>query len=906
MGFYDLKRLLFTLLLIAGFVMPSHATHIMGGTLTYKYLGGITYLLKLEFYRDCNLGNAAIPASVPCYIKGRSPGSFLNINLLLPAGPSEKLLFPCSDAYCCEKRVFTAIISTGDDPLGYDIWAPASDRNGNILNVSSLNDNGIDWVAFIPSYLYQNSSPALTKDVVPVMCVNKNSTFNAGFYDPDGDSLVYSFAYPYESAWDTINGYYRYGFNFGYSLAMPLGQQTGPVKINPATGEITLTPRTTGNFVLTVDVAEYRVNRLNHRGVYLGSVRTDMQFVVYNCGANPEPVFASDSGMQVRRIDVGQQLCIPVSVQDQVYEGKKDSLKLSASGDLLNNRNNPPSWKDQKGVGDVRYNFCWRPSCADVTNSSPHVVTFRAEDNACNAVEQSYAIYVRPYPYLPPPEIGCQRVIDRHYVQFYWKNRITSGASAFHSYNIYRSSSPTSPFVKVRSLPFISDNTWIDSAAANTPGYLYRYYIRCEHSCGTEGPSSDTFQAINISWLALKPWNGICPHGFGYLTVSDSSFYPFSWLSPKKDASGNPIFLQGRSIQVRDTGYYYLFMDYSASCGALDSTYVGYFPVPDGSAGPDTLLCYNQSYLMQGQGGVSYFWTPATYLSSDSIPDPFAKLPVEQRYTLVVHNKEGCTDSSEVLLKVRPPLRIHISGAPAVSVCYGQEIALQAEPGGGDSDHYAYYWMGSPSSAPILNEKVYQEGWYKLILEDGCSPPVSDSVFIRVSSRPHAAFSIPGKASEANDILFYNESERATHYYWTFGDGQDSREISPLRLYSDSGNYQVRLVAYNRDECSDTAYRFISIKGRFSLYIPNAFSPNSDNINDVFSIEGSDIKDYSLSIYNRWGECVFQSPDGKTSWNGAKDNIGETVQEDVYLYKLKVRDSGGEEHFFSGTVVLIK
>jgi len=76
--------------------------------------------------------------------------------------------------------------------------------------------------------------------------------------------------------------------------------------------------------------------------------------------------------------------------------------------------------------------------------------------------------------------------------------------------------------------------------------------------------------------------------------------------------------------------------------------------LPAATAGPDTTLCYNETYTMQGAGGIRYLWTPAKYLSNDTIANPKATLPNTELYTLLVTNKYGCSDSAHVLLKIRP------------------------------------------------------------------------------------------------------------------------------------------------------------------------------------------------------------------------------------------------------------
>ena len=110
-------------------------------------------------------------------------------------------------------------------------------------------------------------------------------------------------------------------------------------------------------------------------------------------------------------------------------------------------------------------------------------------------------------------------------------------------------------------------------------------------------------------------------------------------------------------------------------------------------------------------------------------------------------------------------------------------------------------------------------------------------------------------------VNFINKSQNASAYLWTFGANDSSHVTSPTYIYTDSGNYVITLVAYSNNGCqNDTAYGIIKvIDGTITIYIPNAFSPNNDGINDVFDINGVGIANYHYSIYNRWGEEVFRT-----------------------------------------------
>ena len=130
---------------------------------------------------------------------------------------------------------------------------------------------------------------------------------------------------------------------------------------------------------------------------------------------------------------------------------------------------------------------------------------------------------------------------------------------------------------------------------------------------------------------------------------------------------------------AKDSGTYYLKLNGTQSCAALDTVRVYYYPLPKATAGPDTILCRNQTYTMQGAGGISYLCRNLLniYLL------PLTRMPRRhclntQQYTLIVSNTHGCKDSSKVMLKVRPILQLKGS-ADNASVCYGQNVLLSAK-----------------------------------------------------------------------------------------------------------------------------------------------------------------------------------------------------------------------------------
>jgi gliding motility-associated-like protein len=101
--------------------------------------------------------------------------------------------------------------------------------------------------------------------------------------------------------------------------------------------------------------------------------------------------------------------------------------------------------------------------------------------------------------------------------------------------------------------------------------------------------------------------------------------------------------------------------------------------------------------------------------------------------------------------------------------------------------------------------------------------------------------------------------------------------------------------------------KYIRIDEDFELFVPNAFSPNGDGVNDIFYAKGEGVRDFKMYIYDRWGNITFTSDDIFKGWDGHLQGKGNgIVQEDVYTWKIQCKTPKGERKQLSGHVSLIK
>ena len=298
-----LKQYGFLVLLFVFFLNPflTHASHIVGGEMSYNCLGGNTFEVKLTVYRDCFYGssNAEFDPEASIGIFDANNNLVLSLmgapggQLLIPATVDDTLdivisdpcLFAPSDV-CVHSMTYTDTIVLPPISGGYQLVYQRCCRNPSISNIISSFDTGASFVIDISetALLECNSSPQFSALPPVFLCINEPFVFDQSVFDVDGDSIVYSLCTPLDGAsfddprpqpplpppYDPINW-----LNPPYNLMNLLGGI--PLEIDPVTGVITAFPNTQGIFLVGMCIQEYRDGEL------ISETRREFQYNVGVC-----------------------------------------------------------------------------------------------------------------------------------------------------------------------------------------------------------------------------------------------------------------------------------------------------------------------------------------------------------------------------------------------------------------------------------------------------------------------------------------------------------------------------------------------------------------------------------------------------------------------------------------------
>ena len=288
---------------------------------------------------------------------------------------------------------------------------------------------------------------------------------------------------------------------------------------------------------------------------------------------------------------------------------------------------------------------------------------------------------------------------------------------------------------------------------------------------------------------------------------------------------------------------------------------------------------------------------------------------------LVVTSDFGCKDSVVKTIIINPNPTVNFT-APDTMGCSPLCINFQnlVNISSGTIAHYSWDFgdgttLGqSPNPEHCYtNTSVTVPKTFNVILtatsDSGCVSTFSKNNYIIVNPNPISNFSVqPNKTSIINPVIsFVNLSSGATVWKWNFGDTATSTIQSPAsHSYADTGKYQITLIVSNQYSCFDTSHQIIRIEPDWAFFVPNAFTPNGDGINDHFQGYGYGLLDYQMMIFDRWGNQIYYTERYDLPWDGRANHGTDVAQEDVYVYVINIKDIKKMTHAYRGIVTLVR
>ena len=376
--------------------------------------------------------------------------------------------------------------------------------------------------------------------------------------------------------------------------------------------------------------------------------------------------------------------------------------------------------------------------------------------------------------------------------------------------------------------------------------------------------------------------------------------YTFLWINgtTTQNTSVSPTTTTSYTVQVTDAN----------GCNVSGLVTVSVNPALIGGAtvSPSTICAGSSTTLNAtasgGDGGpYSFTWVPGGNGQSITVNPA-------NTTTYVVTISDGCSPNvtSTVVVKVNPNPTVTYSTTP-LSGCQPLTVTYaNTTPG---VSNCVWTINGIPYNNCTVTQTFPIQGNYPATLTvtdvNGCVG-TSSSVVANVYPNPIASFTVsPSIINIMEPIVTFNNLSSSGNYQWNFGDGGTASNISPIHVYGEAGTFTVQLIVTTQRGCKDTTYGTVYISDIFSIYVPNAFTPNGDGKNETFTPVVTGYEYYEFWIFDRWGEMIYYSTTSGTPWDATYQ--GKIVQDGTYVWKIHAKEKDkAKHHNLVGHVTLIK
>lgn len=323
---------------------------------------------------------------------------------------------------------------------------------------------------------------------------------------------------------------------------------------------------------------------------------------------------------------------------------------------------------------------------------------------------------------------------------------------------------------------------------------------------------------------------------------------------------------------------------------------------------PDTInaSCIDNTVIPvaieSGAGEYGYSWTVGGIPYGGSDPQitvqSFVTTPIQVE---VVDGCGGEDMASSTLVIPNVPMTLTVSSDTVI--CRGEALSLSALATGGE-EGFVYSWPSIPAFGETQYVAPSLSASYPVEVTDICGETLTETINVEVQYVYSDFYTSYLTDTEIEFIATPEPACPTCDFDWDFGDGSTSEEMNPTHEYDGLGDYYAQLTVTNALGCTDSAYTLV--EGPVLIYIPNAFTPNNDGINDAFKVVISEVTRYELDIFNRWGELVFHSEDPDEVWIGNVNGGEHYAPAGMYNYRLKWKGARTDAEEMLGTFELMR
>lgn len=642
---------LFTILLfgICFNTTPTKASHMMGSDITWKCLGGDTFLFTVTVYRDCNgipLSAGPFEISSSCGTKTVSTtmGPGLDITPVCKKSCTRCKSLGCSFPFGIEQYQQTAKVILDPKCCKYNIGWQQCCRNGAITTITP--GNFYVEVEMNRCQKPCDNSPYFTNPPMAIICTNQCFVFNQGVNDIDidnngqADSLVYKLTTPLDSKGSPVSytGSYTYKEPVKYYGAF--GKPNLPwdppkcqgFHLDTFTGDLMFKATKTDVTVLSIAVEEWRKDSAGIPRL-IGIVRRDVQISIIDCPDNKIPVVSGINGTANTTMNfcVDQLKCFTVNTYD---------LNLPDTVSMNWNKSIPgATFTVEKGKKHPKGTFCWKPTQSQY-RTFPYFFVVNAQDDACpvnGRTTKTFKLYVKP-----KPEANYSATVDQcGYVTF---KAVNSGKVPIVKYTW---SGDAGLFIL---------NSSTAKKYYKDPG-TYGYTLTLESVDGCQYSYTDSVKIPPHVDIDLPKDTVVC-YGttLTLVGVPKRGVAPFTYSWAKNSSTVNSL-----TVTITKDTMFTEYIQDKTGCIGMDSIIIKSKAYPKPNLGKDRRKCYNDTMILDPritEKNSKFKWYNAKYPATIINTLPTLEVRDSGKYYVVVTDSVGCIGTDTMNAYFNPMLEV--------------------------------------------------------------------------------------------------------------------------------------------------------------------------------------------------------------------------------------------------------